>query len=202
MNDIFYPIIDSINDVTIDSDNVEQPAGGAMALSFYWRDLIKNILPPNSKRVIVVFENACDQVFTYRIDGENAIYVGQGDQHDSKYDSLGTSSTFSELRNNSDSSRGSAYTGLPLSQDFCSMKLSVYPSKVMENVYLTSDPAIFTAAAALIFVFTSMVFFPYDWMVERRQKKVMSTAVQSSAIVSSLFPSQVRDRALSNSNHD
>jgi hypothetical protein len=42
-------------------------------------------------------------------------------------------------------------------------------------------------------VFTSLVFLLYDRLVERRQK-VMSTAVQSSAIVSSLFPSQVRDR--------
>jgi class 3 adenylate cyclase len=195
MSDIVYPIIDSTNDVTINPDGVVQPAVGAFALTFYWRDLIQNILPRDSKGVIVVFENTCDQVFTYRIDGKNSIYMGQGDQHESKYDYLGTSSTFSDLRNISDSSRGSAaYTGLPLSEDFCSMTLSVYPSEVMEKMYLTSDPAIFTAAAALIFVFTSLVFFLYDWMVERRQKKVMSTAVQSSAIVSSLFPSQVRDR--------
>ncbi len=81
LSTIFYPIINSINDVTIDPDVVEQPVVGIFALSFYWRDLIKNILPPNSKGVIVVFENTCEQVFTYRIDGEKAIYVGQGDQH-------------------------------------------------------------------------------------------------------------------------
>jgi class 3 adenylate cyclase len=194
MSDITYPIINSINDVTIDPDDVEEPAVGVFALTIYWRDLITNILPPNSKGVIVVFENTCDQVFTYRIDGANAIYVGQGDQHDSKYDSVGVSSTLTELRNNSDSSRGSAYTGLPLSQDFCQMTLRVYPSDVMEDAYLTSDPVIFTVATVLIFVFTSLVFLLYDRLVERRQKVVMSTAVQSSAIVSSLFPSQVRDR--------
>jgi hypothetical protein len=43
-------------------------------------------------------------------------------------------------------------------------------------------------AAVLIFVFTSLVFLLYDRLVERRQQKVMSTAMQSSAIVSSLFP--------------
>jgi class 3 adenylate cyclase len=196
-SNILYPIIDSINDVTIDPDDpdiMKQPVVGIFALTFYWRDLIKNLLPPNSKGVIVVFENTCEQVFTYRIDGEKAFYVGQGDHHDSKYDYLGVSSTFLELRNNSDSSRGSAYTGLPLSQDFCLMTLHVYPSEVMENEYLTSDPVVFTVVAALIFVFTSLVFFLYDWLVQRRQKKVMSTAMQSSAIVSSLFPSQVRDR--------
>jgi hypothetical protein len=46
----------------------------------------------------------------------------------------------------------------------------------------------------LIFAFTSAVFLLYDWMVEQRQRKVMASAVHTSAIVSSLFPSTVRDR--------
>lgn len=36
----------------------------------------------------------------------------------------------------------------------------------------------------------------YDYLVERRQRKVISTAVRSTAIISSLFPSVVRDRIL------
>jgi hypothetical protein len=59
------------------------------------------------------------------------------------------------------------------------MTLRVYPSDVMDE-YVTSDPVIFTVAAVLIFVFTSLVFLLYDRLVERRQKKVMSTAVQFS----------------------
>jgi class 3 adenylate cyclase len=81
-----------------------------------------------------------------------------------------------------------------VTEEFCPKTLSVYPSQEMEDDYVTSDPILLTVAALLIFVFTSMVFFLYDWLVERRQKKVMRTAVQSTAIVSSLFPSQVRDR--------
>ncbi len=45
----------------------------------------------------------------------------------------------------------------------------------MEDDYITSNPIIFTVAAVLIFVFTSVVFLFYDVLVERRQKKVMST---------------------------
>jgi hypothetical protein len=59
------------------------------------------------------------------------------------------------------------------------MTLRVYPSYIMKDVYLTSDPMIFTVAAVLIFVFTSLVFFLYDRLAERRQKKVMSTTMQS-----------------------
>jgi hypothetical protein len=64
----------------------------------------------------------------------------------------------------------------------------------MRNVYSTSNPIIYTSMAVMIFVFTSMVFLLYDFMVERRQKLVMSTAVRTNAIVSSLFPEAVRDK--------
>jgi hypothetical protein len=64
----------------------------------------------------------------------------------------------------------------------------------MRNDYQTNDPIIFTICAVLIFVFTSAVFLVYDRLVEKRQKTVMTTALHTSAIVSSLFPSTVRDR--------
>ena len=40
------------------------------------------------------------------------------------------------------------------------------------------------------------VFLLYDRYVEHRQKVVLSTAVKSNAIVSSLFPENVRDRLM------
>jgi Adenylate and Guanylate cyclase catalytic domain len=64
----------------------------------------------------------------------------------------------------------------------------------MASEYETNHPIIFSLTAAMIFLFTALVFFAYDVMVERRQKSVMQTAVHSSAIVSSLFPSSVRDQ--------
>jgi hypothetical protein len=86
------------------------------------------------------------------------------------------------------------YSGVPVQNSSCPFHLRVYPSQTMESISETNQPVLFTVCAALIFVFTSIVFVCYDWMVERRQKKLMTTAVQSSAIVSSLFPSAVRDR--------
>ena len=64
----------------------------------------------------------------------------------------------------------------------------------MEAQFVTSNPIYFTVGALLIFCFTSSVFLLYDYTVERRQRKVMSTAVRTNAIVASLFPSVVRDR--------
>lgn len=64
----------------------------------------------------------------------------------------------------------------------------------MQKQHLTDDPAIFTAVAALIFIFTSLLFLLYDWFSARRQRLVTRRAVASGAIVSSLYPQQVRDR--------
>ena len=58
----------------------------------------------------------------------------------------------------------------------------------------------YTLAVAFVFLFAISVFFMYDFFVERRQTKVMLTATQSSAIVNSLFPANVRDRLMEEQN--
>ena len=59
---------------------------------------------------------------------------------------------------------------------------------------LTGDDVLFAIIVAMTFVFTSLVFLAYDFWVERRQKVVLTSANKSNAIVTSLFPSNVRDR--------
>jgi hypothetical protein len=64
------------------------------------------------------------------------------------------------------------------------------------NTRPTIRPVVITIIAVAIFLFTSVIFICYDQMVEYRQRKVMKTAVKSSAIVSSLFPQVVCDRIM------
>jgi class 3 adenylate cyclase len=63
-------------------------------------------------------------------------------------------------------------------------------------MYSSSRAEIFAAILAAVFVVTGMVFFVYVQYVQQRQNKVMATALRTNAIVSSLFPSNVRDRIL------
>jgi Adenylate and Guanylate cyclase catalytic domain len=127
-----------------------------------------------------------------------------GDHHERKYDHLGLSNNLYDLSKLSNHS--SRYTGAPLDEEYCPFTLHLYPSDKMASEYKTNHPFIFSLTAAMIFLFTALVFFVYDVTVERRQKSVMRTAVHSSAIVSSLFPSSVRDQlypvAQENAQHD
>jgi hypothetical protein len=156
--EIFYPIIDLPPDaiaISEDKDFGDSTVVGIISLSIYWRDLIRNILPVGSRGIVCVFENTCGKSFTYKMYGPQVEYLGRGDLHDSRYNSQRQSSTLFDLKSFSDFGHAT-YEGVPVSEDVCPYTLSVYPSAEREDDHRTSNPAIFTASALLIFLFTSL----------------------------------------------
>ena len=79
----------------------------------------------------------------------------------------------------------SYYSGAPIDIEFCPYTLHVFPSDTMKAEYVSKDATFFLISVLLIFLFTSSVFFVYDWYVEKRQFRTKSEALRSSAIVSS-----------------
>lgn len=133
-----------------------------------------------------------------QINGPSVKYLGAGDHHEAEFHYLELKTSIHNMVNDN-SELGNSYTGMPLNKDFCPFTVRVYPSSLMEADYMTQGPAIITAIVILIFVITSVVFILYDVCVEKRQRQVMNSAIRSDAIVSSLFPSNVRDRLM---NHE
>ena len=86
--------------------------------------------------------------------------------------------------------------GLPIYEGECRYTITIYPSQDFKDEHITPVPVVITLAVAGIFAFTIVMFFVYDRLVERRQNLVLTKAVQSTAIVSSLFPKNVRDRLM------
>lgn len=163
-SDIFFPILDYAADYVEIPRNVSASelgnVVGVFAMTFYWRDLIQNILPTDSNGIVVVFENSCGKSFSYQINGPETLYLGEGDLHDAKYDGYLVKS--SNLVDLNALSYDDTYTGLELSRNGCSFTLHVYPSLDREDHYATSDPLVFTVVAVAIFAFTSLVFIFYD----------------------------------------
>jgi hypothetical protein len=81
-----------------------------------------------------------------------------------------------------------------LNNEYCGYKIHVYPSADTEAQFVNGQALLFTLIVVGVFIFTSLVFVIYDCIVARRQRIVMDRAVASSAIVASLFPSQVRNQ--------
>ena len=78
----------------------------------------------------------------------------------------------------------------------CQYYVEVYPSTTFQEKYNSNLPVILTVVVAILFFIMAGIFFMYDSLVKTRDEKVVGAAARSSAIVASLFPSNVRDRIL------
>jgi hypothetical protein len=186
---LFYPVFDSLN--------ADHEIVAMLAAVVNWKTYFEQVLPPHAIGLIVVLRNECDQEVTYRIDGEAAFFLGKGDLHDTQYDYLGQTRKFSDLIKPNDR-RIERLTDVNLDTDYCPYTLAAYPSEDLEDLFVTNNAVIYTVSVVIIFFFTGAMFLLYDGIVQRRQKMVMKRAVQSRAIVSSLFPAAVRDRLFRN----
>lgn len=178
---LMYPIFDEIVG--------EKRVVAVTELDFEFGPFFSSVLPPNSHAITCVVSN-CDQTFTFEVTGEIATYMGYEDLHDKKYDDWMISAKMTDFDK---ASGGTVYSGAPVSKDYCPWTLKVYATEDLEDAYVTDKPFYYTAAVLGMFIFTCSVFILYDFLNERRQKKVMTKAVKSDKIVASLFPGTFRD---------
>jgi hypothetical protein len=78
----------------------------------------------------------------------------------------------------------------------CLYSFDIYPSDDLHSNWDSKLPFVFASVVAATFVAMAITFFMYDGFVRRRNTKVVSAAARTDKIVSSLFPSNVRDRLL------
>eukprot|EP00934_Nitzschia_sp_Nitz4_P004508 Nitzschia sp. Nitz4//scaffold87_size112219//63226//66821//NITZ4_004078-RA/size112219-augustus-gene-0.60-mRNA-1//-1//CDS//3329559381//4498//frame0 len=196
ISEIHYPIFADAADNVLIQETAENnsPMVGFMWLSFYWRNEMVDLLPSGTNGLVCVVSTSTNNSFTYQLNGPDVVFLGFGDHHDTAYDEYVIESSFRGL--GTYKSGGIVYTGVNLSEELCKYTFRLYPSATFESQYISANPLIYMAVTITIFIFTTLVFFVYDWLVERRQETVLNTAMKSTAIVSSLFPKNVRTRLL------
>jgi hypothetical protein len=145
----------------------------------------------NGNGLVVVVKNTCHQVVTYQVNGQQVTFSGDGDFHDTSLNDYEVFASFevggllaSHVNNDEE----------PLQR--CDYTLHVYPTSAFYESFHTKKPWYYAGAVVILFLVTSLVFSRYDSNVQKRQKLVLSSAERSNAIVSSLFPAQVRDRMM------
>ena len=151
-----------------------------------WDHYYENILTKDVNGIMVIMESSCEDQMTYLVNGPEVEFLGYGDLHDRKYDSLVEKTSFeTSLEHN----YSNAY-------EYCEYDLHIYPSHDLEEDYRTNHPIFYAILVFLVFVATAMVFILYDFYVTMRQNKVMLAAKRSNAVVASLFPKKVREKLL------
>jgi len=74
--------------------------------------------------------------------------------------------------------------------------LTLYASEVFRDDYSNHRAIVFAVILTLVFFVTGTFFFIFVIYVQKRQDSISASAIRSNAIVSSLFPSNVRARIM------
>lgn len=127
-----------------------------------------------------------NQTYTYLIDGKDAFYIAEGDLHEEKYDAY---EEIADLNLN-------YHPQVREVKGHCIYKMKIYPTEEFEKSYRSSVPILYACLTALTFSLLFAFFYIYNFMVQRRNLKMIDTAARSNAIVTSMFPDAVRDRLL------
>ena len=159
---------------------------GSVISTIPWDIYLSNLVQDSDEDIVCVMRNTCGDTYTYQITGPTTTFLGKGDLHDTKFDNMVIVAPFAPFLTYPTSA------GEPDSH--CEYTMYLYPSQEFQNVHSSNKPAIYTAVIVIVFVVTGFIFIGYDMLVKRRQARVHSAAVKSSAIVSSLFPAEIRER--------
>lgn len=160
-----------------------------------WGAYFTDVLPDSEHGIFVVLESNCGQTFTYEIFGHKAVYIGEGNLHDTRVDDDPLVDVFEF---SPDATLGEVEGEI----EFCHYYANVYPSKEWREQFYSDDPYLYAAVVLSCFLVTAFGFLLYDCLVQRRQAKVMKSAARTDKIVASLFPENVRDRLLKEADHE
>ncbi|CAB9505205.1 Receptor-type guanylate cyclase gcy [Seminavis robusta] len=161
-----------------------------------WGVFFTDVLPDHEQDIYVVLESTCGQTFTYEIFGHKSVYLGEGDVHDTTVDEGG------QLYERFEFAPFSALEREVGEHGFCHYYATIYPSPHWRSKFFSNEPIAYALGVVGCFLITAAVFMLYDMLVQKRQDKVMASAKKTNAIVTSLFPENVRDRLLQDINNE
>jgi len=98
-----------------------------------------------------------EEVFTYEIMGGKPYLVGEGDLHDPAYSSEGHSVILNDIE-----------TAVTSSKTY---KLTVYPSDLLHEAFLTNSPILIGFAFVGIILLCTAIFFLYDFFMREQSRR-------------------------------
>mmetsp|Transcript_331 Transcript_331/g.616 ORF Transcript_331/g.616 Transcript_331/m.616 type:complete len:888 (+) Transcript_331:132-2795(+) len=130
-------------------DPSETVVGYSIA-TFEWVDVFSGILPDYIEGIDCVLK-AGEFQYTFSFKDGEAVFKGAGDMHDEEYSSERHSSTLS--LNSS-------------TELYVPYQLDIYPRDSFYSIYNTDVPLIMCVSGVSVILFTSAIFFLYDYFVE------------------------------------
>jgi hypothetical protein len=129
----------------------------------YWVEVMIDIFPKDTIGIDCIFGDP-DHEYTFSLENNTATLICEDDCHDSKYDDLMLKTTIVDPKLLSDGS--------------VSYHMTCYPNDNFFETYYTRNPLTAAIGAVGMILFTSILFFCYDYFVRRefRSKKELFEA--------------------------
>jgi len=174
----------------------DRKLSGALYRTIYWRFLMMGILPDNIRGVVCVVENSDGMVRTFQINSGDAVHLGEGDSHDHQYGHMARSINLVAKLKETAGPGSRSFTAAEVNGQYMNYTLTVYPSDDFKAIFVNNRAEQSAATIAMTFVVAICLFLIYDYYVQRRQRIVLDRPVRAAAVVSSLFPSNVREQII------
>jgi hypothetical protein len=149
-----------------------------------WSKFFTNPLPPDINGLVVELHSDCGRNLTYVFNGGKNDTWEEGSGHDKKYKHMEIRTKFFWKDHPKGLSR------------HCHFDLVMFPSDELRYHYQSSQPMIYAALVLVIFVFTALVFFIFNWYMSQRQAEAEEEAAKAISVVNSVFPEQIGERLL------
>ena len=183
----FEPVYDQLDGAS--SSNNKRLTGILFGV-LPWEVYFQGLLDTEEEKVYGVMENSCGQNFTFIFEGPTIAYVGEGDYHDTTIEELVVTTEFGEFSH--------AKVDADHLDDVyhCHYFLHIYPTVELRVYYQSDTPMVVAALVLFMFFVSAVAYMMYVVYIQKRQKRLLHIATNTSKLVSSLFPASVRDRIL------
>lgn len=177
---LFHPIYRS----SITEPSTADDLVGFIIATIQWDLILSDILEDGAEQMVVLLESTCGGVTPFTLNGPTATcersanILQKLDKHDMAEQFTFIHDAFYEAGRS------------------CSYVMKIYPSPSFITASDTSKPEFFAIVIFVCLVLTAVAFSVFDWMVVRRHVAVMDKAERSHAIVTSLYPKNIRERIL------
>lgn len=144
--------------------------------------------------VDTILQSTCGPSYTFTIHPDRIDYVGIGDFHETSFNAymhkinLNSGSELNDENNNNKTS--------------CYYSMAIYPTSEFYTSNVTMTQALPVIGISIVwasFVLVVFTFWKFDFYSKKKYRNIISKAAESNKILSSLFPSTVRDRLFEHS---
>jgi hypothetical protein len=189
---VFYPIMDHFGE--------DAKVVAVLSSTVYWKSYLESV-----EGITCVVKNSAGQAFTYEVSTNGTTeFLGMDDYHDHRFDGMQICAEYTTGKDHEHEHEHDHfeegprvdYSGAPIDDEHITYHLYVYPTKELRDRHYSSKPVAFCVSIAVGFVVCALIFVIFNKYVERRQQIVMMSAARTTAVVESIFPSNVRDRLL------